>query len=194
MRERRWSRGMWAGDSIVLTPEDLEMIPGGLDIALVDLALGIPVMHTVSVTVVVPKSACVRRMVPEIGTGGEGASVAVRVVIVISVKAGLTARWREKRKGSRVRLPLLLLPTMSCDVKVWELGGEEVVGAAPGRREGSDAVIRFAIVEGSVWTRDVHDFVSSVATEERVAVVQKREVEGRGIVQEGTVVDEGGGG
>ena len=40
----------------------------------------------------------------------------------------------------------------------------------------------------------MHDFVSSVATEERVAVVQKREVEGRGIVQEGTVVDEGGGG
>ena len=158
MRERRWSRGMWAGDSIFLTPEDLEMISGGLDIALVDLALGIPVMHTVSVTVVVPKSACVRRMVPEIGTGGEGAegaegaSVAfIGVVIIISVKAGLMARWREKRKGSRMCLPLLLLPTMSCDVKVWELGREEeVVWAAPGRREGSDAVIRFAMVEGSV--------------------------------------------
>ena len=47
----------------------------------------------------------------------------------------------------------------------------------------------------------MHDFVSSVTTEERVAVVQKREVEGRGIVQEGrrwqtkeVVVDEGGGG
>ena len=105
---------------------------------------------TVSVTVVVPKSACVRRMVPEIGTGGEGSLAEVRVVIVISVKVVSTARWREKRKGWRMRLPLLLLPTMSCDVKVWELGGEEVVGAAPGRREGSDTVIRFAIVEGSV--------------------------------------------
>ena len=31
----------------------------------------------------------------------------------------------------------------------------------------------------------MHDFVSSVVTEERIAVVQKREVEGRGIVQEG---------
>ena len=31
----------------------------------------------------------------------------------------------------------------------------------------------------------MHDFVSSVATEGRMAVVQKREVEGRGIVQEG---------
>ena len=48
---------------------------------------------------------------------------------------------------------------------------------------------------------DVHDFVSSVATEGRIAVVQKREVEGRGIVQEGrqwqtkeVVADEGGGG
>jgi len=108
---------------------------------------------TVSVTVVVPKSACVRRMVPEIGTGGEGTLVAVRVEIdiVISVTVVSTARWREKRKGSRMRLPLLLLPTMSCDVKVWELGREEeVVWAAPGRREGSDAVIRFAMVEGSV--------------------------------------------
>ena len=73
---------------------------------------------TVSVTVVVPKSACVRRMVPEIGTGGWGASVAVRVVIVISVKVVSTARWREKWKGSRMRLPLLLLPTRSWDVKV----------------------------------------------------------------------------
>ena len=105
---------------------------------------------TVSVTVVVPKSACVRRMVPEIGTGGWGALAVVRVVIVISVKVGSTARWREKRKGSRMLLPLLLLPTRSCDVKVWELGGEEVVWAVPGRRDGSDAVIRFAIVEGSV--------------------------------------------
>jgi len=102
MRERRWSRG--AGRACFLIPEDLGLIPE-------DLVLGIPVMHTVSVTLVVPKSACVRRMVPKIGTGGEGASVAVRVVIVISVKAGLTARWREKRKGSRMRLPLLLLPT-----------------------------------------------------------------------------------
>ena len=74
------------------------------------------------------------------------------------------------------------------------MGGEEVVGAAPGRSEGSEAVIRFAIVDGSVWTRDVHDFVSSVATEERVALVQKREVEGRGIVQRGEEADEGGGG
>ena len=116
-------------------------------------------------------------------------------MIVISVKVGLAARWREKRKGSRMRLPLLLLRTRSCDVKVWELGGEEVVGAAPGRRDGSDAVIRFAIVEGSVWTRDVHDFVSSVSTEGRIAVVQKREVEGRGIVHGGeAVADEGGGG
>ena len=138
-----------------------------------------------SVTVVVPKSASVKRMVPEIGSGGSEVSVVVRVVIVISVKVGSTARWREKWKGSRMLLPLLLLPTRSCDVKVWELGGEEVVWAVPGRREGSDAVIRFAIVEGSVWTRDVHDFVSSVATEGRIAVVQKREVEGRGIVQGG---------
>ena len=107
---------------------------------------------TVSVTVVVPKSACVRRMVPEIGTGGEGTLVAVRVeiVIVVSVKVVSMVMWREKRKGLRMRLPLLLLPTRSWDVKVWELGGEEVVGAAPGRREGSEVVIRFAIVEGSV--------------------------------------------
>ena len=42
---------------------------------------------------------------------------------------------------------------------------------------------------------DVHDFVSSVATEGRIAVVQKREVEGKGIVHGGeAVVDEGGGG
>ena len=40
----------------------------------------------------------------------------------------------------------------------------------------------------------MHDFVSSVATEGRVAVVQKREVEGRGIVQGVAMVDEGGGG
>ena len=41
----------------------------------------------------------------------------------------------------------------------------------------------------------MHDFVSSVATEERVAVVQKREVVGRGIVHGGeAVADEGGGG
>ena len=138
-----------------------------------------------SVTVVVPKSASVKRMVPEIGTDGSEASGVIGVVIVIPVKVGSTARWREKWKGSMMRLPLLLLPTRSWDVKVWELGGEEVVGAAPGRREGSDAVIRFAIVEGSVWTRDVHDFVSSVATEGRIAVVQMREVEGRGIVQGG---------
>ena len=94
---------------------------------------------------------------PEIGTGGEGTGgsgtlVAVRVVIdiVISVTVVSTARWKEKRKGLRMRLPLLLLPTRSCDVKVWELGGEELVGAAPGRSEGSEEVIRFAIVEGSV--------------------------------------------
>ena len=90
---------------------------------------------------------------PEIGTGGSGTLVAVRVEIdiVISVIVVSTARWREKRKGSRMRLPLLLLPTMSCDVKVWELGGEEVVGAAPpGMREGREAMIKFAIVEGSV--------------------------------------------
>ena len=39
----------------------------------------------------------------------------------------------------------------------------------------------------------MHDFVSSVSTEGRVAVVQKREVEGRGIVHGGdAVADEGG--
>ena len=36
--------------------------------------------------------------------------------------------------------------------------------------------------------------MSSVSTEGRVAVVQKREVEGRGIVQGVAMVDEGGGG
>ena len=55
MRERRWSRG--AGRACFLIPEDLGLIPE-------DLVLGIPVMHTVSVTLVVPKSACVRRMLP----------------------------------------------------------------------------------------------------------------------------------
>ena len=35
--------------------------------------------------------------------------------------------------------------------------------------------------------------MSSVSTEGRVAVVQKREVEGRGIVQGVAMVDEGGG-
>ena len=139
------------GRFVLFIPEDLDMIREDQDMMIPeDLVLEIPVMHAVMMTLVVPKSACVRRMVPEIGTGGSGALVVVRVVIVISVKAGLTARWRERRKGSRMRLPLLLLPTMRCDVKVWELGGEELVGAAPGRRDGSDAVIRFVIVEGSV--------------------------------------------
>jgi len=149
---------------------------------------------TVSVTVVVPKSASVRRMVPEIGTCGSGASGVIGVVIVISVKEESTARWREKWKGSRMRLPLELLPTTSWDVKVWELGGEELVGVAPGSMDGSCVAIRLDIVEGEVWTRAVHDFVSSVAEEGRVAMVQKREVEGRGIVQGVEMVDKGGGG
>ena len=69
-------------------------------------------------------------------------------------------------------------------VKQW-IVGEELVGTPPGRRDGSRIVIRLEIVEGSVWTRAVHDFVKSVAVEGRVAVVQKRSVEGRGIVQGG---------
>ena len=40
----------------------------------------------------------------------------------------------------------------------------------------------------------MHDFVSSVATVEWVAVVQKRAVEGRGSGQGVAMVDEGGGG
>jgi len=193
---------MWSGDKALMTFED------GLCAGSVGSvgrrryfdgckAFGSQSVVTVSVTLVVPKLASVRRMVPEIGTGGEEESVAVKVVIVISVNVGFAARWMEKRKGSRMRLPLLLLRTRSWDMKVWVAlvqSREEVVGAAPGSREGSEEVIRFAIVDGSVWTRDVHDFVSSVATEERVALVQKREVEGRGIVQRGEEADEGGGG
>ena len=71
----------------------------------------------------------------------------------------MTARWREKRKGSRMRLPLFLLPTRSLDVKEWVLGREELVGAAPGSREGSSVLIMSKIVDGSVWTRLEHDFI-----------------------------------
>ena len=46
-------------------------------------------------------------------------------------------------------------------------------------------MIILEIVEGGGWMRNVHDFVSSVTTEPRVVVIQKREVEGRGIVQGG---------
>jgi len=49
---------------------------------------------------------------------------------------------------------------------------ELVVNTEPGRRVGSCVVNMAEIVEGSVWTRLVHDFVSSVAEEGRVAMVQ----------------------
>jgi len=49
---------------------------------------------------------------------------------------------------------------------------ELVVNTEPGRRVGSCVVNMAEIVEGSVWTRLVHDFVSSVAEEDRVAMVQ----------------------
>ena len=63
----------------------------------------------------------------------------------------------------------------------WAVRGE-VVGAAPGSRDGSCVVIMLEIIEGSVWTRLVHNFVSSVAEEGRMVMVQKMSAEGRGIV------------
>jgi len=81
-------------------------------------------------------------------------------------------------------LPEAVEEVLALWVKQW-IVGEELVGTPPGRRDGSRIVIRLEIVEGSVWTRAVHDFVKSVAVEGRVAVVQKRSVEGRGIVQGG---------
>ena len=71
-------------------------------------------------------------------------------------------------------------------VKEWvvreEFVGTTLEGAEPGRRVGNCVVIMSEIVEGSVWTRLVHDFVSFVGGEGRVAMVQKRSLEGRGMV------------
>jgi len=49
---------------------------------------------------------------------------------------------------------------------------EFVVNMEPGKRVESCAVNILEIVEGSVWTRLVHDFVSSVAEEGRVVMIQ----------------------
>ena len=47
-----------------------------------------------------------------------------------------------------------------------------VENTEPGRRVGSCVVNIAEIVEGSVWMRLAHDFVSSVAEDGRVAMVQ----------------------
>jgi len=108
---------------------------------------------------------------------------------MVEVKERLSAVAAKVKMYFRVvntGLPEAVEDVRALWVKEWvvreEFVGTTLEGAEPGRRVGNCVVIMSEIVEGSVWTRLVHDFVSFVGGEGRVAMVQKRSLEGRGMV------------
>ena len=86
----------------------------------------------------------------------------------------VTARLKVYFRVVNTGLPEAVEEVRALWVKEWIVRGElvrgelvrgELVEAEPGRRVGSCVMIISEIVEGSVWTRLVHNFVSSVAGE-----------------------------
>ena len=100
--------------------------------------------------------------------------------------SAVTAKVKMYFRVVNTGLPEAVEDVRALWVKEWvareEFVGAALVGTEPGRRVGNCVVIMSEIVEGSVWTRLVHDFVSSVGGEGRVAMVKKRSLEGRGMV------------
>jgi len=89
--------------------------------------------------------------------------------------SAVTAKVKMYFRVVNTGLPEAVEEVRALWVKEWVVREDfveaELVGAEPGRRVGNCAVIMLEIVGRSVWTRLVHDFVSSVAGEGRVAMV-----------------------
>jgi len=101
----------------------------------------------------------------------------------------VTARLKVYFRVVNTGLPEAVEEVRALWVKEWIVRGElvrgelvrgELVEAEPGRRVGSCVMIISEIVEGSVWTRLVHNFVSSVAGEGGHGIEEVSRGEGHG--------------